>query len=422
MRQAIICSVTQRSPIAQLNVAIDVGCTRHRVAVGLSEGKLLDEFDVTHDGPGFSAFFKRIEQHEKRSGAASVAVAMEGYGGYARPLDAQVLMHGWRLYNVNNLKLARFKEIFPAPAKTDAIDARRMLELFQLQERIPMARAILQEVAPIQEVEAKLKALTRRRKQLVEDRMRLSRRMQADMQATCPGLLAITGQADNLWFLSFIVLRDDLTKLKSVRQSTLLAISGIGKAYAAKIRQWQLEASFAASVSYLGIMIVSDARQMLALRTQILVLEIEIDKLAQQSDMARRIQTVPGFGLICGAELAGEIGAITRFAKTDSLAMYLGIAPLDNSSGKYKGSKVPRQVNRRARDAMMIAAVHHIAAVPASKAYYDKKRAAGKTHQQAVRVVARMLAKVLFSMLTHGKDYAIPETPNSSEYKPLKAA
>lgn len=161
---------------------------------------------------------------------------------------------------------------------------------------------------------------------------------------------------------------------------------------------------------------------MLALRTQILVLEIEIDKLAQQSDMARRIQTVPGFGLICGAELAGEIGAITRFGKTDSLAMYFGIAPLDNSSGKYKGSKVPRQVNRRARDAMMIAAVHHIAAVPASKAYYDKKRAAGKTHQQAVRVVARMLAKVLFSMLTHGKDYVIPDTPNSSEYKPLKAA
>lgn len=58
-------------------------------------------------------------------------------------------MHGWRLFNVNNLKLARFKEIFPAPAKTDAIDARRMLQLFQLQDRVPMAKAVLQEVAPI---------------------------------------------------------------------------------------------------------------------------------------------------------------------------------------------------------------------------------------------------------------------------------
>jgi len=403
------------SPGVQLNVAVDVGCIRHRVAVGLSEGKVLDEFDIAHDGPGLTAFFTRIEHYEREHQATSVAVAMEGFGGYARPLDARVLMHGWRLFNVNNLKLARFKEIFPAPAKTDAIDARRMLQLFQLQDRVPMAKAVLQEVAPIGETEAKLKALTRRRKQLVDDRMRLSRRMQADLQALCPGLLAVTGEADNLWFLNFLTLRDDLTKLKDVRRSTLLATPGIGKGYAAKIRQWQHEATFSNSATYLGAMVVTDARQMLALRKQILALEAQLEDLAGQSVMARRIQTVPGFGLICGAELAGEIGSVDRFAKTDSLAMYLGVAPLDNSSGKYKGSKVPRQVNRRARDAMMIAAVQHIRSVPASKAYFDKKRATGKTHQQAVRAVARMLSKVLFSMLKHSKDYVIPDVSNTPE-------
>jgi transposase len=402
-----------------LNVAVDVGCIRHRVAVGLSEGKVLDEFDIAHDGPGLTAFFTRIEHHERENQATSVAVAMEGFGGYARPLDARVLMHGWRLFNVNNLKLARFKEIFPAPAKTDAIDARRMLQLFQLQDRVPMAKAILQEVAPIGEIEAKLKALTRRRKQLVDDRMRLSRRLQADLQALCPGLLAVTGEADNLWFLNFLTMRDDLTKLKNVRLSTLLATTGIGKGYAAKIRQWQQEATFSNSATYLGAMIVTDARQILALRKQILALEAQLEDLAGQSVMARRIQTVPGFGLICSTELAGEIGSVERFAKTDSLAMYLGVAPLDNSSGKYKGSKVPRQVNRRARDAMMIAAVQHIRSVPASKAYFDKKRAAGKTHQQAVRAVARMLSKVLFSMLKHSEDYVIPDVSNTPESNPV---
>ena len=128
---------------------------------------------------------------------------------------------------------------------------------------------------------------------------------------------------------------------------------------------------------------------------------------------------MPGFGLICSTELAGEIGSVERFAKTDSLAMYLGVAPLDNSSGKYKGSKVPRQVNRRARDAMMIAAVQHIRSVPASKAYFDKKRDAGKTHQQAVRAVARMLSKVLFSMLKHSEDYVIPDVSNTPESNPV---
>ncbi|MBL8419523.1 MAG: IS110 family transposase [Dechloromonas sp.] len=415
MNPAMHVCLNTHSPGVQLNVAVDVGCIRHRVAVGLSEGKVLDEFDIAHDGPGLTAFFTRIEHHEREHQAMSVAVAMEGFGGYARPLDARVLMHGWRLFNVNNLKLARFKEIFPAPAKTDAIDARRMLQLFQLQDRVPMAKAVLQEVAPIGETEAKLKALTRRRKQLVDDRMRLSRRLQADLQALCPGLLAVTGEADNLWFLNFLTMRDDLTKLKNVRLSTLLATTGIGKGYAAKIRQWQQEATFSNSATYLGAMIVTDARQILALRKQILALEAQLEDLAGQSVMARRIQTMPGFGPICSTELAGEIGSVERFAKTDSLAMYLGVAPLDNSSGKYKGSKVPRQVNRRARDAMMIAAVQHIRSVPASKAYFDKKRAAGKTHQQAVRAVARMLSKVLFSMLKHSEDYVIPDVSNTPE-------
>ena len=396
-----------------LRVAIDVGSTRHRVAVGLS-GTLLDEFDIDHDGPGIADFFTRIERWEKRHSTPGVAVAMEGYGGYARPLDARVLLRGWRLYSVNNLKLARFKEIFPAPAKTDAIDARRMLELFQLQDRVPMAKAVLQEVAPVDAVEAQLKVLTRRRKQLVEDKKRLVMRMQADLQATCPGLLAMTGQADNVWFLNFLTLRADITQLQRVRQSTLLAVSQIGKTYAAKIKEWQMQATFGESAALTGRMIVTDAKQLLALRSQTMALEREIETLSAQSVMATRIKTIPGFGLICGAELAAEIGFLARFAKSDSLAMYLGTAPLDNSSGKYKGSKVSRQVNRRARDAMMIAAVQHYRCVPASNALYEKKVAAGKTHQQAIRTVARMLAKVIYAMLKNGVDYRMPADPTTS--------
>jgi hypothetical protein len=59
---------------------------------------------------------------------AGSGVAMEGYTGYARPLDSLIRARGYRLYNINNLKLARFKEIFPGAAKTDRIDARKGLE------------------------------------------------------------------------------------------------------------------------------------------------------------------------------------------------------------------------------------------------------------------------------------------------------
>jgi hypothetical protein len=53
---------------------------------------------------------------------------MEGYNGWARPLDSLIRARGYRLYNINNLKLTRFKEIFPGAAKSDRIDARKGLE------------------------------------------------------------------------------------------------------------------------------------------------------------------------------------------------------------------------------------------------------------------------------------------------------
>ncbi len=71
------------------------------------------------------------------------------------------------------------------------------------------------------------------------------------------------------------------------------------------------------------------------------------------------IQPIPGYEPICSAELAGEIGTLDRFAKESSLALYLGMAGLDNSSGMYQGSKAPRNVNKRAKAAMMIAVDRH---------------------------------------------------------------
>jgi transposase len=392
---------------AQLHVAIDIGSQRHRVALGWEDGEPVEEFDCAHTPDGIRDFFARIRRHEDRHGA-EVSVAMEGFGGYARPLDSQVLAQGWRLYAVNNLKFARFKEIFPAPAKTDAIDARRMLQLLQLRERVPMARALLQEVAPVDAVHQQLKALTRRRKQLVAERMRISQRMQAELQGAAPGLLAITGQADNLWFLNFLTSRPDMRKLKTVRQATLLKLAGIGAGYAARIAAWQKTATFAVSIDWVGPMVHADAMRMLSLREAIAQLDTQIATLTAESGIAKRLLTLPGIGGVCASELAGEIGNIARFRDEASLAVYLGVAPLDKSSGKRTAAKLPRQINPRARDALMIAMVHHMQAVPTSRTFYDRKRAEGKTHMQALRALARHLVRVIFSMLVCNRDYRLP--------------
>ena len=254
-----------------LQVAVDVGCRRHHAAVGNAHGRVLAEFDVEHSPAGFEDFFRRIE--EQRDHQQPVWVAMEGCNGYARPLDQQVRARGYRLLNIHNLKLARFKELFPGPAKTDALDTHRMLELLRVQAQVPLAKRIVQEVREVPLANSKLQRLTRRRRQLIAEKVRIVNRMQAELHAVCPGLLAITRSASSRWFLGLPACRDDLRQLARLRSTTLRAISRIGVKHAAIIATWQRVAYFSEDVEWVGPMIIADARRLLVLLEEIQRLE-----------------------------------------------------------------------------------------------------------------------------------------------------
>jgi transposase len=390
----------------QLRVGVDVGSQCHSVAVGLTDGSLLEEFEIPHTAAGFQDFFSRIEGHAKRH-PYPIAVAMEGYNGHVRPLDSLVRARGWRLFNVNNLKLARFKEIFPAAAKNDRIDSAKTLELFQLRDHLPMAGDVLQEVMATPEENDILKRLSRRRRRLVNERGRVVNSIQADLQAVAPGLSQITQDVANLWFLNFVTCRDDFRKLARVRRASLLKLPAIGPTYADRIQAWQNGACFGHDARLVGDMIRQDAMRILELNRQIKALEVETARIAAKSTIACQLASIPGYGSVCTAELAGEIGTIARFRSEASLALYLGMAPLDNSSGKYRGSKAPKHVNARAKAAMMAAVDHHRKRVPQSQRYYEKKRAEGKKHNQAIRALGRHLCRVIFKMLSQDRPYWI---------------
>ncbi len=81
------------------------------------------------------------------------------------------------------------------------------------------------------------------------------------------------------------------------------------------------------------------AARMLELKRHIKALEVQMAQVVENSAIAGRLVSIPGFGAICSAELAGEIGTLERFRSEASLALYLGMATLDNSSGKSRRSR-----------------------------------------------------------------------------------
>jgi hypothetical protein len=288
-------------------------------------------------------------------------------------------------YNINNLKLARFKEIFPGAAKSDRIDARKGLELFQLSDHLPL-----------------------------DERIRVISNLQTDLQAVCPGLLEMTKNAGNQWFLNFLVSAETLPQLARLRPSSLLKIPAVGRKYASLIEDWQKRAHFSQEVKWVSEMIQEDAQRCLELDEKIKALKAKIKEVAKDSKIAKILLSIPGFGTICTAELAAEIGTIERFSKDGSLALYLGMATLENSSGKYQGSKQPKHVNTRAKAAMMVALDRHRKYVPESQRYYERKRSEGKKHNQAIRALGRHLSRIIYKMLTEERAYEMrPEKGNT---------
>lgn len=391
----------------EMLVSIDVGCYQHSVAVGLSDGEILDEFEINHTQKGFKEFFTKIDYH-RLTYPLPVSIAMEGYNGYARPLDRMIRARNYRLFNINNLKLARFKEVFPGAAKTDAIDARKGLELFQLRSHLPKAKSVLQEIYPTPVENEQLKRLSRRRRRMVNERVSVMNSLQSDLQAVCPGLLEITKDVSQKWFLNFLATaQDGLQALSKKKRATLLKIKSVGQVLVKRITTWQTDAVFSDEVELVSPLIMEDVQRIIALNDIIEKLDAQLEEIAMHSEEAILIRSIPGFGKTSTAEIAGEMGTVERFAKESSLALYFGMAALDNSSGKYQGSKTPKQVNSRIKSAMMVAVDRHRKNVPMSQAYYEKKRVEGKTHNQAIRALGRHLCRVIFKMLKEKREYKI---------------
>jgi transposase len=118
---------------------------------------------------------------------------------------------------------------------------------------------------------------------------------------------------------------------------------------------------------------------------------------------------LPGIGLRLGTRIAVEIGDIARFPTAAHLAAYAGLGPTPRQSGtSLRGNVASRHGNHRLKNALFLAAFASLRHPP-SRTYYDRKRAEGKGHNQAVLCLARRRVDVLHAMLKHARPYSFQE-------------
>jgi len=121
---------------------------------------------------------------------------------------------------------------------------------------------------------------------------------------------------------------------------------------------------------------------------------------------------MPGVGLRTAIKILTIVGDGSAFPTAGHLAAYAGLAPVTRRSGSsIKGETRSQRGNHALKSALFLSAFASLAD-PTSRAYYDRKRAAGKRHNAALICLARRRVDVIFAMLRDRKPYAPPATSN----------
>ena len=112
-------------------------------------------------------------------------------------------------------------------------------------------------------------------------------------------------------------------------------------------------------------------------------------------------------GPVLAAEfLAATGGDVTVFETADRFAAVSGLAPAPRDSGRVTGNlRRPQRYSRRLLRVAYLSAQVSIRYCPESRAYYDRKRAEGKRHTQAVLALARRRSNVLWAMLRDNRRF-----------------
>jgi transposase len=143
------------------------------------------------------------------------------------------------------------------------------------------------------------------------------------------------------------------------------------------------------------------ARELLERARELNTRARELDRRIQRLvvELAPSLLAIPGCGPRIAAKLVGETAGARRFHSKHAYARWNGTAPQPASSGNHTRHRLSRSGNRQVN-----AALHHIAITQArlpglGRDYLDRRRHAGNTNREAIRLLRRRLSDVVYRAL-----------------------
>jgi transposase len=386
-------------PTARAWVGVDVGKGFHWAVAVDAEGEILLSRRVENEEADLSALVEEVLAIP----SGELCWAVDQPGGGAALLLALLWGGGQRVVYIPGLAVDRARDGFRGEAKTDRRDALVIAEQARM-------RRDLKPLEPTDELLCELRLLLSRRGDLVADRSRALQRLRDTLLALFPGLERALPDMRYRGALELLCrYQTPRAVLRSGRKRIETYLRGRGARNAAGLAEAAVSAAKAqkvvAAAEGVAASIVAElAREVLSLKDRIAALDAEIEARFRAHPMAGLLTSLPGMGALLGAEFLATVGdPRDGFASADQLAAFAGLAPAARDSGKRTGNdRRMRGGNRRLKQVFYQAAFASLRGCPASRAFYDRKRAEGKRHNQALIALARRRVDVLWAMLRDG--------------------
>lgn len=380
-------------------VGIDVGKGEHHAVALNRAGKILFDKPLPNDESKMRAVLQQLKQH----GIVLVIVDQPATIG-ALPI-AVAQAEGVFVGYLPGLAMRRIADLHAGEAKTDARDA---AIIAQAARTLPHA---LRSIQIADESVAELSMLCGFDDDVLGQITATSNRVRGLLTQIHPALEQVIGPyLDHPAMLDLLQRYPSpaaMQKAGTKRLATRLIklAPRIGHRLAAEIT----EALHAQTVVVVGtnaaaLVLPRLAEQLAALRRQRAEIAVMVEELVDAHPLSIVLMSMPGVGVRTAARLLTEVSG-KHFESAGHLASYAGLAPVTRRSGSsIRGEHSSRRGNRVLKRALFLSAFAALRD-PVSRAYYDRKIAQGKRHNQALIALARRRCDVLFAMLRDGSIY-----------------
>lgn len=401
-----------------IDVGIDIGKYSHLVALSEADTDKQTQpevFSIENTPAGRAGLLARLAGAAADADNGGCRIALEQIGGWVGPLDRQLIAAGHQLVTIHPIRLARARDLFGQPHKTDQRDARLLLWLLRQarQGLIPpeQAKQLRPVIGLTPELE-QLKQLSRHYHQLSGQHQQLANRLGQSIAVWLPTLTEIFSTVTGLGCLGLLSQAACPSRWQKLHRATIVSwfrrashsrrlgfkLAGRVKALAQGGDWEKLPAGIEIQIRHLAKLLLANSQ----LKQDTVS---ELKTLMADLPAGTALMTLPGCGLVLGATILSELSPIERFKSHHQIAMYAGLTRLRYESGLSRRSRRVSLVNRRLKWAFRQLALINHQRCPLSQAYIKRQLDRGKTPKQAHLALARQLVKVTAALVKTGKPF-----------------